>query len=272
MDQILDIQGIPTRLRRVGVGPEVVVLHGWGASIEAVQSITAGLADVCAVHTVDLPGFGQTGRPPGVWGVEDYSEWTRALFTSLGLSRPSIIGHSHGGRIAIHLAAHHPELVDRLLLVDAAGIRPRRTAAWYRKVALAKVAKHVLNRLGSPGRAVGQRLVGYSASSDYAASDSAMRPTFVRLVNTDLTALLPDVHASTLLVWGDQDTETPLSDGETMARLIPDAGLVVFQGAGHFSYADQPQRFTRVARHFLADPVAASSARAATTRAGGSRG
>jgi pimeloyl-ACP methyl ester carboxylesterase len=263
MDQILDIQGISTRLRRVGRGPDVLVLHGWGASIEAVQSILNGLADVCTVHAVDLPGFGHTGRPPHTWGVEEYSDWTRALLTTLGLSRPSIVGHSHGGRIAIHLAAHHPELVGRLLLVDSAGIRPRRTAKWYRKVAMAKVAKHVLSRLGSPGRAVGQRLVGRSASSDYAASDSAMRPTFVRLVNTDLTALLPDVHASTLLVWGDQDTETPLSDGETMARLIPDAGLVVFSGAGHFSYADQPQRFARVARHFLSEPGAASG-RAAT--------
>jgi pimeloyl-ACP methyl ester carboxylesterase len=264
MDQILDIQGIPTRLRRVGTGPEVLVLHGWGASIEAVQSIISGLADVCTVHAVDLPGFGQSGRPPHAWGVDEYSDWTRALLATLGLSRPSIIGHSHGGRIAIHLAAHHPELVNRLVLVDTAGIRPRRTVTWYRKVAMAKLAKHVLSRLGAPGRAVGHRLVGRAASSDYAASDGAMRPTFVRLVNTDLTALLPDIRASTLLVWGDQDTDTPLSDGETMARLIPDAGLVVFPGAGHFSYADQPQRFARVARHFLAEPGAAVPAHAAT--------
>ena len=262
MDQILDIQGISTRLRRVGGGPDVLVLHGWGASIEAVQSIVNGLADVCTVHAVDLPGFGQTEPPPRAWGVEEYSDWTRALLGTLGLSRPSIIGHSHGGRIAIHLAARHPELVDRLVLVDSAGIRAPRTASWYRRVAMAKLAKHVLNRLGAPGRALGRRLVGRAASSDYAASASTMRPTFVRLVNTDLTALLPDIDASTLLVWGDQDTDTPLHDGETMARLIPDAGLVVFPGAGHFSYADQPQRFARVARHFLAEPGA--SARAAT--------
>jgi pimeloyl-ACP methyl ester carboxylesterase len=257
MDQVLDIQGIPTRHRRVGAGPEVLVLHGWGASIEAVQSIITALGDVCTVHAVDLPGFGQTGPPPCAWGVEEYSDWTRALLAVLGVARPSIVGHSHGGRVAIHLAVRHPELVDRLLLVDTAGIRPRRTATWYRKVAVAKLAKHVLNRLGSPGRAIGQRLVGRSASSDYAASDGVMRPTLVRMVNTDLTALLPDVRASTLLVWGDQDAETPLSDGETMERLIPDAGLVVFEGAGHFSYADQPQRFARVARHFLADRAVA---------------
>ena len=129
---------------------------------------------------------------------------------------------------------------------------------------MAKVAKHLLSRLGSPGRAVAHRLVGRAASSDYAASDGVMRSTLVRMVNTDLTALLCEIRAATLLVWGDQDTDTPLGDGETMARLIPDAGLVVFQGAGHFSYADQPQRFARVARHFLADPGVTASAHAAT--------
>ena len=78
-----------------------------------------------------------------------------------------------------------------------------------------------------------------------------MRATFVKLVNTDLTPLLSEIQAPTLLIWGEQDGDTPLSDGQTMERLIPDAGLVVFEGAGHFSYADQPQRFNRVAAHFL---------------------
>ena len=251
MDQVIDIDGIPTRCRSVGTGPEVLVLHGWGASIEAVQSIIAGLAPTCAVHAADLPGFGQTGPPPEPWGVQQYSAWTEALIAALGLRRPSIVGHSHGGRTAIHLAAHHPELVDKLVLVDAAGIRARRTLRWYRRVAMAKLAKHVLRRLGPPGRALAQRVVGRAASADYATSAPVMRPTFVRLVNEDLTPLLGEIRAPTLLIWGEHDDSTPVSDGQTMERLIPDAGLVVFEGAGHFAYADQPQRFTRVAAHFL---------------------
>jgi pimeloyl-ACP methyl ester carboxylesterase len=251
VDQILDIQGITTRCRTVGSGPEVLVLHGWGASIEAVSSIVGALESSCAVHAVDLPGFGQSGLPPGPWGVEEYSDWTRALLAALALERVSIVGHSHGGRIAIHLAAHHPELVDKLVLVDAAGIRAPRTLRWYRRVAMAKLAKHVLNRLGPAGRALSGRLVGRTASGDYSATAQALRPTFNRLVSADLTPLLPEVRASTLLIWGENDEDTPLRDGETMERLIPDAGLVVFEGAGHFAYADQPQRFARIARHFL---------------------
>lgn len=256
MDQVVDINGISTRYRRVGSGgPCVLVLHGWGASIETMQSILDGLSGQLTAIAVDLPGFGETGLPPGPWGAADYAEWTRALMDELGLERPSVIGHSHGGRIAIHLAAHHPERIDKLILVDAAGIKPRRGLTYYRRVALAKTAKHAARWLGAPGRRLQQRVFARTASSDYA-NAGPLRPTFVKLVNQDLTPMLPRIQASTLLIWGETDTATPVSDGQTMERLIPDAGLVVFPGAGHFSYLDQPRRFARVASHFLAAPVA----------------
>lgn len=266
MDQVLDVQGITTRCRSTGSGPEVLVLHGWGASIEAVASIVRALEPVCAVHAVDLPGFGQSGPPPGPWGVEEYSEWTRALLGVLDLDRVSIVGHSHGGRVAIHLAARHPDRLDKLVLVDAAGIRAPRTFRWYRRVAMAKLTKHVLNRLGPRGRALGGRLVGRTASGDYSATAEALRPTFNRLVSADLTPLLPEIRASTLLIWGEQDEDTPLRDGETMQRLIPDAGLVVFEGAGHFAYADQPERFARIVRHFLGGTATDSEPATAAAR------
>jgi pimeloyl-ACP methyl ester carboxylesterase len=254
MDQFVDINGIRTRWRQAGTGPPVLVLHGWGAKIEAVDPIIRALSPQLTVFAVDLPGFGETALPPAPWGVADYADWTRALMDELGLERPNIVGHSNGGRIAIHLATHHPERVDKLILVDAAGIRPKRGLRYYRRVGVAKTAKHAARLLGRPGRALQRRVIARTASSDYA-NAGPLRPTFVKLVNEDLTPLLPRIRASTLLIWGDQDDATPLSDGQTMERLIPDAGLVVLKGAGHFSYIDQPQRFGRVAAHFLAAPV-----------------
>jgi pimeloyl-ACP methyl ester carboxylesterase len=254
MDQFVDIKGIRTRWRQAGSGPPVLVLHGWGAKIEAVDPIVRGLASQLTVTAVDLPGFGETALPPAPWGVADYADWTRELMDVLGLERPSIVGHSNGGRIAIHLASHHPERVDKLILVDSAGIRPRRGLRYYRRVALAKTAKHAARFLGPPGRALRKRVLARTASSDYA-NAGPLRPTFVKLVNEDLTPLLGQIRASTLLIWGDQDDATPLSDGQMMERLIPDSGLVILKGAGHFSYLDQPQRFGRVAVHFLAAPV-----------------
>jgi pimeloyl-ACP methyl ester carboxylesterase len=252
MDQFIDIDGIRTRYRRVGDGPDVLVLHGWGARIEAVAPIVDALARQCTVYAPDLPGFGETEPPPRQpWGVADYEAWTRALMAALELRRPSIVGHSRGATIAIKLAADHPDLVDKLVLVDAAGIKPKRTWRYRRRVATAKLAKHASRLLGGAGRRWRERVIERNASEDYKAAGE-MRPTLVRLVNEDITELLPSIKASTLLVWGDRDDATPLSDGQTMERLIPDAGLVVFEGAGHFSYLDERHRFGVVASHFLA--------------------
>jgi pimeloyl-ACP methyl ester carboxylesterase len=87
-----------------------------------------------------------------------------------------------------------------------------------------------------------------------------MRGTLVRLVNEDLRTLLPHLHLPVLLIWGDADSETPLADGRLMERLIPDAGLVVFEGAGHYAYLEQTGRFCRIVEVFLADAQGERSA------------
>lgn len=255
---VSEIDGLRVRHVRQGAGAPVVVLHGWGASIETVASIVSALSGIAEVHALDLPGFGQSQAPPVPWGVDDYRRFLSSFMDAVGIAAPAaLIGHSNGGRVAIALAAAQPQRVTRMILVDSAGIRPKRGPTYYRKVGMAKVGKHAARRLGAPGRRLRDALVGRAASADYAAAAPEMRATFVRLVNADLRELMPQVRVPTLLVWGEQDTATPLADAHLMERLIPDAGLVVFEGAGHYSYLDQPARFARIARHFLGDRQAA---------------
>jgi pimeloyl-ACP methyl ester carboxylesterase len=244
------VAGLRTRYLRRGDGPPVVVLHGWGGSIEAVAPIVLALQATNAVFALDLPGFGESDPPPRAWGVEDYQRFLTAFLDSLGLGRVAVVGHSNGGRVAIRTSATEPQRVSRLVLVDSAGIRPRRGARYYGKVAMAKVGKYAARYLSRPGERLRTYLVGRAASSDYA-NAGAMRPTLVRLVKEDLRDLLPRISAPTLLIWGSQDTATPLSDGRLMEQLIPDAGLVVLEGAGHYSYLDQPRRFATIISHFL---------------------
>lgn len=250
-----EIGGLRIRHVQEGSGPAVVVLHGWGASIETVASIVSALAPVAEVHALDLPGFGQSDPPQQAWGVDDYRDFMTRFLDVNGIERAALIGHSNGGRVALAMAAadggRSASRVARLLLVDSAGIRPKRTLAWYRKVGMAKVGKHAANHLGPPGRALRDALVGRAASADYAAASPTMRPTLVRLVNSDLRELMPRVAVPTLLIWGSEDEATPLADAKLMESLIPDAGLVVFEGAGHYSYLDDPRRFATIARHFL---------------------
>jgi pimeloyl-ACP methyl ester carboxylesterase len=104
-------------------------------------------------------------------------------------------------------------------------------------------------------RDAAQRRADRRGSDDFRAASGTMRGTLVRLVNEDLTPALPRVAAPTLLIWGDHDAETPLRDARVMEGLIPDAGLVVFEGAGHFAYLEQAARFCKVVDVFLRDPA-----------------
>jgi pimeloyl-ACP methyl ester carboxylesterase len=249
------VLGLRTRYLVRGAGPPVLVLHGWGASIEAVHPIVTGLAPVAKVYALDLPGFGESELPPAAWGVEDYQAFVAAFMDSLAIERATIVGHSNGGRIAIRMASTEPSRASRLVLVDSAGIRPKRTLRWYRRVGMAKLGKYAARYLGAPGERLRTRLVGRAASADYAAA-GPLRPTLVKLVNADLRSFMPAIQAPTLLVWGAEDADTPLSAAREMERLIPDAGLVVLEGAGHYSYLDQPVRFARIVSHFVAPPDA----------------
>jgi pimeloyl-ACP methyl ester carboxylesterase len=256
--ELIEVLGIQTRYRQAGEGANVLVLHGWGARIESVTPIITGLSRVARVTAVDLPGFGETAGPPEPWGVPDYAAWVLALIDQLGLGPVGIVGHSFGGRIAIQIGANQPERVTRLLLVDTAGIRPRRGARYYAKVYSAKTVKHLAPHLGPLGRRMQQRIAARLASSDYA-SAGLLRPTFVKVVNLDLTPLLAQIKAPTLLIWGENDDSTPVSDGQKMQRLIGDAALIVFEGAGHYAYLDDQPRFNAIAASFFAAPSSAQS-------------
>jgi pimeloyl-ACP methyl ester carboxylesterase len=240
-------------VRRTGTAGDtpIVVLHGWGAHIEAVAPILAALDGASDLIALDLPGFGESDPPPGTWDAGDYARFVREFLDQLGVTRSHFVGHSHGGRVSILLAAEDPGRVDRLLLVDAAGIRPKRSWRYRRRVAVAKLGKVAAAVGGPPGRRLQERMRTRVASRDYLDASEAMRGTFRAVIAQDLTDRLPLIHAPTLLVWGDQDEDTPLWMGRRMEELIPDAGLVVLEGAGHYSYADAPGQFRAVARRFL---------------------
>ncbi len=229
----------------------IVVLHGWGAHIESVAPILAALEGASELIALDLPGFGESDPPEQAWDVDSYARFMIYFLDELGVERAHLVGHSHGGRVSIALAADEPERVGRLLLVDSAGLRPKRGWRYRRRVAVAKVGRLVARIGGAPGRRLQERMRARVASRDYLEASEAMRGTFRAVIAADLSDRLPRIGAPTLLVWGDQDDDTPLWMGHRMEELIPDAGLVVLEGAGHYSYADAPGQFRAVARRFL---------------------
>ena len=240
-----------------GDGLPVLLLHGWGTSAELFMPIFNGLGAGRRLIAPDLPGFGGTPPPAEPWSVDDYAAWLVVLLDRLGVTQCDVIGHSNGGRIGIVLAAEHPELVRRLVLTDSSGIRPRHGLRYRYRVATYKALRRAQHATLVPRalRDAAQRRADRRGSDDFRAASGTMRGTLVRLVNEDLTPLLPHVAAPTLLIWGDRDADTPLRDARVMESLIPDAGLVVFEGAGHFAYLEQAARFCTVVDVFLRDPA-----------------
>jgi len=249
----------------------IVVLHGWGAHIEAVAPILAALDGAPDLIALDLPGFGESEPPDHAWDVDSYARFMIHFLDELGVDRAHLVGHSHGGRVSIALAADEPQRVGRLLLIDSAGLRPKRGWKYRRRVAVAKLGRLIAKVGGGPGRRLQERMRARVASRDYLEASEAMRGTFRAVVSADLADRLPRIVASTLLVWGDRDDDTPLWMAHRMEELIPDAGLVVLEGAGHYSYADAPGQFRAVARRFLLEqPRAAAGARDAPAEGGAS--
>ncbi len=249
------INGIDTRFAIVGNGDPVIALHGWGGSIRSFWPIAEALAERgYQVHLLDLPGFGQSALPPQTWDVADYMRFVIAYMDAHGLDRAHLIGHSFGGRIGLMLAAEHPERVNKMVLTDSAGLRTPPTLRQRVRQLASRTARHTLNALGM--RALRERLQRrYNqryASEDYLDA-GPLRDTFLRVIEQDLSLFATRIQAPTVLIWGERDTDTPLWQGRRLEQLIPDAGLIVFQGAGHFAYLERQRDFVRIADHFFSN-------------------
>ena len=255
MEDVTNIEaaGQRARILETGSGPVAVVLHGWGGRIESMAPVIDCLRGSFRVIAFDLPGFGHSPAPSGQWGTADYAGFVRDALTDLGIQKAHFVGHSFGAKTSLYMAATYPEIVDKLLLCGSSGLRsaPSMKA---RAKRLASKSARAAGKLGPPGRAIREAAYKRLASEDYR-NAGPMRPTFVKVVNEDLGDLLPAIKASTLLVWGTEDDAVPVAHARKMEAAIPDAGLVLFEGAGHFAYLDEPQRFCRVARHFLGAPL-----------------
>jgi len=252
MEKDTEICGLRLHYKVEGDGAPIVLMHGWGCNLTTLASIEAvALAAGCKVYNIDFPGFGKSEEPQSVWGVEDYTRMLEEFIKIQGIERPMLLGHSFGGRVGILYSSRNP--VSKLILVDAAGVKPRRSLRYYLKVysfkAMKRLARLTLGKKRAEERIEAMR--AKAGSSDYNDATPRMRAVLSKVVNEDLKGVMPLIKAPTLLIWGEADTATPLADARLMAKLIPDAGLVSFPGCGHYSFLDNPRQFAAVLDSFL---------------------
>jgi pimeloyl-ACP methyl ester carboxylesterase len=149
-----------------------------------------------------------------------------------------LIGHSFGGRIAIQYCTMYSN-VEKLVLIDSAGIKPRRKLRYYYnlfKYNLRKTFNMKVSHLGS---------------KDYKSLNCVMKQTFVNIVNYNQKPTLKNINVPTLIIWGEKDTETPLYMAKILKRKIKDSRLCIIKDAGHFSYLDDLITFYNYLTGFL---------------------
>ena len=233
----------------------VVMLQGWGTDLGVYDSVAKAINEEYRFIQFDFPGFGGSDEPKEAWNVDAYADFFCKFLDALQIKKATLIGHSYGGRVIIKLASREklPFEVEKIVLIDSAGILPKKTLSQKIKIKLYKVLKNVFNN--KVIYALFPELIddwrSRQGSADYRNATPIMRQCLVMAVNEDLTELLPKIKQDTLLIWGDKDTATPIGDAKLMEEKIPNAGLVVLEGSGHFSFLEQPVLFRNIMRSYF---------------------
>jgi pimeloyl-ACP methyl ester carboxylesterase len=225
-------------------GKDIVLLHGWMQNIEMMDPIGRRLQDDFHITILDLPGFGKSPEPPYPFTVYEYYELLDEFLKKLKIKNPILIGHSFGGRIAMIYAATNP--TSKLILFGAPIRRTNKKANF--KLKLLKIMKKipVLNLLeGYVKKHIGSR--------DYRNATPVMRKVLVNVINVNLQEYLPKIKVPTILIWGTNDEEVPLSEAKYMESVIPDCGLIVYDGCTHFAYLERLDQTVNIINEFLKD-------------------
>ncbi len=229
--------GVKIHYKLTGKGEICLFLHGWGQNGDAFSFVQSKLNKFKWL-TIDLPPFGKSEMPKS-WTIFTYANMVISLCEHLNIKSCNVIGHSFGGRIGLIMASLTPKLVNKLILLDSAGMKPKRSLKYHFSVLKYKIFK-LLNIL--------QENAG---SSDYRALDPECRSTFVSVVNTFLEEYCYQIKAPTLIIFGKQDEVTPLYMAKRLNKLIKNSTLEVVEHAGHFCFEDRPIKIVELLLKFL---------------------
>ncbi|HUC95353.1 MAG TPA: alpha/beta hydrolase [Candidatus Saccharimonadia bacterium] len=248
MQIIVDDMSVNYQIK--GEGRVIVLIHGWGVSSENLNVLSTNLARDYQVVSLDLPGFGLSTMPSGVWGLNDYAKFLKAFISKLELSVYSFVGHSNGGSILIYAVASSYLTCKKLVLLGSAGIRNTQK---FRRRALyvtAKVGKLPLMLM--PSRASKSLKTNFHKiiGSDVDVTPE-MIESYKKIVRHDLSGEASKIQTPTLLIYGSNDKDTPPAFGEKYHNLLKTSELKIVNNAGHFVFIDQPAITLELIRTFL---------------------
>ena len=225
------------------------MLHGWGANIELLKPLADILVKMSyKIYMLDMPGFGKSDSPFEPFTVFDYTKFCIQYLDYHSLDQVYLFGHSFGGRLGLILGSNYANRIKKMTLSDSAGIKTKAPLHQHLRLNIYKSIRDGLYIIGAKTIADNLRETYNKryGSTDYQQVSGVMRQTFVNVVNQDLLDYAKQVSVPTILIWGDKDDDTPLWQGKKLEEIIPDAALVVYEGAGHYAYLDFPDKTARI--------------------------
>ena len=236
-----------------GEGYPVLLLHGWGASYDTYRGVINTLKDRHRVIALNFPGCGNSDTMENPWTLDDYCDLVLKFIKTLNIENPIMFGHSHGGRVTMKMVADGMVSPPKIVLLDSAGLIPKKTFRQKWRAKSFKIIKRILTLplIKSFSGGLLEKARRHYGSADYNAAPPVLRQTMVSLVNTDLRDIIHKISCPTLLIWGENDTATPLADAKIIESLIPDCGLCVIKGTGHFSFCERPFEAHAIINSFI---------------------
>ncbi|WP_069129996.1 alpha/beta fold hydrolase [Rhodohalobacter halophilus] len=255
-----EYQGAKIAWQSTGSGKPLLILHGWGSNSSVMMPLADKLSDIRTCYLIDFPGFGNSPEPPAPWSLDQFAGMVKEYAAhQFGNEAVDLLVHSFGNRVLLKLLTD-PDFEKRagkIIITGGAGLKPKRSFKFYLKKYTAKILKAPLlilpERLQKRGLNAlrNTRLWKMLGSSDYQKLSGVMRETFVKTVTEFQDELLPKIDHEALLLWGENDTATPMDQAERLESGLKNGVLVRIEDAGHYAFLDQPNQFVSICRAYL---------------------
>ena len=237
----IKIDNVEVNYIQYGEGSDVLLLHGWGQNIQMMRPLGDNLCSNHRITIIDFPGFGESSDPPIAWSVRNYAVLVEKLVEKLNIKKPTVIGHSFGGRVAIYFSADNP--IDKLVLFGSPCMKEKEELTLSVRI-LKKIKK-------LPGMdKFGDFMKQYIGSPDYRAASPIMRQTLVNVVNEDLASFARRIEEPTLLIWGEHDEAVPVEEARELEKIMIDAALIVLPGT-HYAYLENLGQVINILNNFI---------------------
>ena len=239
----MNIDGININYLDFGIKDKkaIVLLHGWGQNIQMMQMLGEPFKNEYRIIVLDFPGFGLSDEPKEEMGVDGYTTILEKLLKKLNIEDPIIVGHSFGGRVAVKFASRNK--VSKVILLSPA------LKSHDKKGLKTKILKTIKKVSFLKGLETWAK--DHIGSRDYKAASPMMKQVLVKTVNENLSGDASKIKAPTILIYGDLDSEVPLEDTKEYEKLIPDCGLILYEGCTHFAYLERLNQTINIMKNFI---------------------